>query len=169
MTRERIGEIAAWTLKRKVEFHKLKAPIKVVRLSPVERSAIPPAADSAPRVYSDFACMHARFCLDGEDRLERLPSCRVANAMRAEIYESIQRQFEVPRNLVISVRNPHGDELCLGDRDRPVQFAIELLTIEPGPPRFLLRVTQGAERPNLKIAVPVLHGGKGSVLLYRHE
>jgi hypothetical protein len=108
-------------LKRKVEFHKLKAPIKVVPLSPVklERSAIPPGADSAPRAYSDFAYMHVQFCLDGEDRLERVPSCRVANAMRAEIYESIQRQFEVPRSLVISVRNPHGDELCLGDRDGP--------------------------------------------------
>jgi hypothetical protein len=49
-----------------------------------------------------------------------------------------------------------------------VQFAIELLTIDPGPPRFFLRVTQGAERPNLKIAVPLLRGDKGSVLLYRH-
>jgi hypothetical protein len=97
-----------------------------------------------------------------------VPSHEAGNATRAEIYEYIQRQFEVPRNLVISVRNSHRDELCLGDGDLPVQFAIELLTIEPGPPRFFLSVTHGAERPNLKIAVPVLRGNKGNVLLYRH-
>jgi hypothetical protein len=117
---------------------------------------------------SEYA--YTRLCISvgEEEREETIPAYLVADATRTDLYYQLNRRYELPPDLVITLISPYQDELCVADHHKPANFAVELLTTDEKPGYFL-KVTKGAQRPNLMTRIPVVRGDGKQTLLYHHS
>jgi hypothetical protein len=125
---------------------------------------VPDRAPPATGTKLPFAHTLVRVSVDDKNLETKIPASIVANATHWDLHLAIMRKFELPPNLVIAVKNVHGDALCLRDEVKPVQYAIELLTLQQKSETYFLSVTKGREQPNLKTSIPVIRAETNQLL-----
>jgi hypothetical protein len=104
--------------------------------------------------------------VDDSDRV--LPACHVSNFTLDELRNYLCRQWEVPPNLLISVKSQKGEEIWPA-RDRPVfEWSVDLCSVpsfRKVTPRYFIKVAIGRQpQPHLKCAIPIVHSKTYSLL-----